>query len=125
MLILGLLAAAPAYGLRSIEEVGRFDANMLRVDEAQHLGGMVADVPVTTATGTQTLTTLADGKPLILALVYYGCGHSCPVTLRHLAGLELPDDDEFQVMAVSFDQDDTLQTMAAARQSGSTGKKAC
>ena len=77
----------------------------------------VADVPVTTATGTQTLTTLADGKPLILALVYYGCGHSCPVTLRHLAGLELPDHDQFQVMAVSFDQDDTLETMAAARQS--------
>jgi protein SCO1/2 len=104
-----------AHALRMKDGAGRFDANLLRIDEAAHLGGSVADVAVRTASGTRSLLSLADGEPLILALVYYGCGHSCPVTLRGLAAMERAATDDFRILAVSFDPKDTLDAMAAAR----------
>ncbi len=116
LLVLAGTLAMPALALRQPQDPGHFDANVLRVEEGRYLGTTIADVPVTTAAGSESLLDLADGKPLILALVYYGCGHSCPVTLRHLAGLELENRGEFKIMAASFDQADTLDSMATTRQ---------
>ena len=117
MLVVATLLATPALGFRQAQDAGHFDANQLRVDEARHLGKTVADVAITTGSGTGSLRDLADGKPLILALVYYGCGHACPVTLHHLASLEFENPGEIQVMAASFDPADTVESMAAIQES--------
>jgi protein SCO1/2 len=58
-----------------------------------------------------TLGELLDGKPGILALVYYECPMLCTMTLNGLASvlgiLEFDAGQEFEVLTVSFDSRET------------------
>lgn len=60
-----------------------------------------------------------DGKPVILTLNYYNCATLCSVQLNGLmAGLEQLDwtaGDEFRVVTVSIDPDDTVELAHAKR----------
>ena len=112
----GLLVSGSALAARALDDAGHFDASLLQIDEAEYLGDRAADVPVTTEHGQSTLATLMADKPTLLMLAYYGCGHSCPVTLKNLGRLEIgAAPEEFKVLILSFDPLDTLDTMGAAQ----------
>jgi protein SCO1/2 len=59
-------------------------------------------------------------KPTILALVYYNCPTVCPTIQANVAYTlkEIPQElgDDYQVISVSFDTDDTAQDAQNARQ---------
>lgn len=61
-----------------------------------------------------------DGKPVLLTLNYYGCAMLCSVQLNGLvAGLQQLDwvpGEEFRIVTVSIDPDDTPQLAADKRQ---------
>ncbi len=117
ILLASLLAAGPAQGasvntMRDLERSDRLDTALLRVDEMEHLGKRVPDVQVITADGARSLHELMAGKPTILLLAYYSCGHTCPATIRSLADLQLDEArDDYQVVILSFDPADELAGM--------------
>jgi protein SCO1/2 len=98
----------------------RFDESLLEIDESLHLGRTVPDVEVLTADGSHSLTEIISDRPTIVLLAYYSCGHVCPTTVRNLAETRLTaDPSDYQVLVLSFDGRDTLETMAGvAAQAG-------
>jgi len=58
-------------------------------------------------------------RPVVLALVYYGCPMLCPLTLnglaRSLKGMTFDAGKEFEVVVVSFDPRETPAMAAAAK----------
>ncbi len=110
--------AAPANSLQVLDRDDRFDTSLLRIDEAAHLGGTVPDVSVITLAGQHSLYELIGAKPTILLLAYYSCGHSCPVTIRGLAGVDIAArTDDYQVLVLSFDPEDSQAAMKGVRSS--------
>jgi protein SCO1/2 len=61
-----------------------------------------------------------DGRPVILALVYYECPMLCTLVLNGLVSalrtLSFDAGDEFQVVAVSVDPDETAELAAAKKE---------
>lgn len=64
---------------------------------------------------------LSDGKPVLLALVYYNCPMLCTVTLnellRSLQALPLQMDQQYRVVTVSFDPREKSELAAHKKQS--------
>jgi|TARA_Y100000031_G_scaffold40476_1_gene46678 protein SCO1/2 len=115
LLAAALVAATPAFGIKARDGDDRFDTSLLRVDEMNHLRDVVPDVEVVTADGPVGLHELIGGKPTILALVYYSCGHTCPATIRGLSKVAIDAPRaEYQVLVLSFDAADTPATMQGA-----------
>lgn len=114
---LGLAARADATPGR-LEATGqdRFDPALLRVAEDRHLGRPVANVKAQTESGAAQLHDLASGQPAILLLGYFSCHGVCPTMLHNLAaalrGAGLP---EHRVVVLSFDANDTLESLRAAK----------
>lgn len=102
--------------MRALDQAGDFDAGLLRIDEAAYLGKAVPDVTVITEEGERGLAELIGGKPTIVLLAYYGCGHSCPVTMRNLRATNVGmGREDYRVLVLSFDVRDTLDSLRAAR----------
>ena len=87
------------------------------IDIEQQLGGYIpADAPFLDEQGNSV--TLADyqGKPTILALVYFECPSLCTRVLngmvRSLRELDLQAGSDYEVVAVSFDPRDTPEVAA-------------
>ncbi len=105
-LVLVLLAAGPTLG----HDTGTGKAAIALEEKLGHY--LPADAVFVDENGDrENLKTLID-KPTIIAPVYFGCMHECPLLLdglaRALGRLELlkPGKD-FQVLTVSFDEHDT------------------
>lgn len=118
--IVALLGAMPAYaanmGMNTTHGDEQFDTSLLRVDEARYLRTSVPDVTVLTANGPRELYDLIDGKPTIVQLAYFSCNHTCPITLRNLASLDVDaSSSDYQMIVLSFDVNDTVETMQAAQ----------
>jgi len=112
-----VLLAGPAFGLRALEE-DQFDVDLLQIDEGLFLGRSASDVAVTTESGSLALSELIDGKPTILLLAYYSCGHVCPAAIRGLAETQIDAaESDYQVVVLSFDHNDSLETLRGARSS--------
>ena len=62
---------------------------------------------------------LADGKPVVLGLVYYDCPIVCPVVLQRMLesfnDLEYTLGDEYNVLVVSFDPTETPTHASSAK----------
>jgi len=62
---------------------------------------------------------LADGRPVVLALVYYDCPLVCPVVMQKLLesfnDLDYTVGDEFSVLVVSFDATETPTHASSAK----------
>ncbi len=60
-----------------------------------------------------------DGKPVLLTLNYYNCAMLCSIQLNGLvnglSGMDWKPGDEFRIVTVSFDPDDTVQLAADKR----------
>ena len=114
-----VMAAAPvlATDLQNRESV--LDPALMRIDEPQYLGKpLAAAMPLVDAEGRELRLGDWLGKPLILLLSYYGCDGSCPTmnanlarVLRDVRRFRLGED--YRVLTVSFDAQDTPQTAAA------------
>jgi protein SCO1/2 len=93
-----------------------FDEALLRVDEAVYLGETIPDVAVVTESGTTKLSEIIAARPSILVLAYYTCGHACPMTIQNLArALSDVRSPSHQIIVLSFDAGDTLETMHHAK----------
>lgn len=120
IVLFALLGAMPCYAVNTqmgpADEEDQFDTSLLRIDEASHLSTSVPNVTVQTANGPRKLYELISEKPTMVLLAYYSCGHTCPVTIRNLAQLNVdtPGSD-YQVLILSFDVSDTMETMQGAR----------
>lgn len=122
VVLIGLwLTATASFAMRATDQAGDFDAGLLRIDEAAYLGKAVPDVTVTTEAGARRLAELIAGRPTIVLLAYYGCGHSCPVTMRNLQATDVgAASEDYRVLVLSFDVRDTVDSLRAAR--GSLGE---
>ena len=92
-----------------------FNPEILKIDEKKYLGGFVRNVKVILENGQETdLYSLLKGKPTILVLSYYTCEGTCPVRIDNLnklikeSGLK---EEDFNVLSLSFDERDTLETL--------------
>jgi protein SCO1/2 len=112
-----LLSTAPATAQPAMPSAG-----LPEVGFEQRLG---AQLPVQTpwqdAEGrSSTLAELLDGRPAVLAFVYYDCPMLCGMTLSGLAGALKPVDLEpgrdFEVVVISFDAAETPAQAAERRE---------
>lgn len=110
-LAIGALApGASAQRLRDSSEIKQRQG----VDLVEHAGDRIpGDIELINATG-QTVKLgdyFNDGKPAILALVYYDCPVVCSVVMDKLAeslnGLDYVVGKDFRVIVVSFDETET------------------
>jgi protein SCO1/2 len=87
----------------------------------QRLNGQIPlDVVFTDETGRRTaLSRYFDGKPVLLALVYYDCPQLCPLVLdglaRSLRPLDFKAGEDYRVVAVSIDPGETPELAAAKK----------
>jgi len=120
--VLALAAITPgasAQRLRDSSEIGQ----RAGVDLVEHSGDRIpGDIELINASG-QTVKIgdyFNDGKPAILALVYYDCPVVCSVVMDKLAeslnGLDYVVGKDFRVIVVSFDETETTEQAAARKQ---------
>lgn len=109
--------SAVAHNRAEVRGPDAFDETLLRIDEGRYLGQPIAAVDVRTETRTVPLLELARGEPLVLLLGYYSCHGACPTTIRNLAQAlaQVRGGPSHQVAVLSFDSNDTLETMRTAR----------
>ena len=117
------LAALPAkaqYG--GNVPVSDIDPSIFQIDETKFLGTKVnGDVDLVDAQGNAFKLADKMGKPLVLVLSYYSCDGSCSIINQDL-NAQLADvtgvtpGEDFNVLTVSFDEHDTLETMGVFKQ---------
>ncbi len=107
--LLVLLLAAPAFAHEST-------TSRAEIGLVEKLGQTLpAEAVFTDEQGRKMTLAQLGNKPAIIAPVYFGCMHACPMLLTGLAhvlgkmDLVQPGRD-FQVVALSFDEHDTPQT---------------
>lgn len=115
----GLVGAALAIGKPPTENHSTLDPAIMQIDEGKYLGQPLD--PRTAMVDEQgrafTLGQL-QGKPTILVLSYYGCDGSCPTINQNLAQAlkgvsRFRAGQDFHLLTVSFDRQDSAQTSAA------------
>ncbi len=116
LLLMTGMSAANIMGTYRAGKKDFFDPELLKIDEGRYLGNFVANVPLTLSDGTKTdLYSLIKEKPTILVFSYYTCEGSCPIRVDNLKELIDSSEDlqkrDFNVLVVSFDKKDTLETM--------------
>jgi len=123
LIIIALLMAAYLAPVNAFGEYGRtaeseIDPEIMKIDEEEFLGAPVAaGYRLTDGEGKQLL--LGDrlaGKPLIILLSYYRCDGVCSTVSRNFRDLALKMKkvrlgDDFRVLTLSFDKNDTLDTL--------------
>lgn len=117
-----LFAVSSAHAQYNRTPVSDIDPAVFKIDESKVLGAK-ADGSLRLIDGKGDEFKLSDvlGKPLILVLSYYTCDGSCSVINLEMAGLladvkRLKQGEDFRVLTVSFDKNDTLETMGAFRE---------
>lgn len=119
----GLLAAALAVGGLPARAVEALPAQLEGITVTERLGAAVnPNTLLTDHHGRQVRLGqyFGDGKPVLLTLNYYGCSMLCSVQLNGLvAGLQQLDwlpGDQFRIVTISIDPDDTAQLAREKRQ---------
>ena len=121
-LVLGWMLALPAaaqYGGRQAES--NIDPDIFIINEKKFLGRSIPkNVQLVDQNGEVFALKDKLGKPTILILSYYSCDGSCSIVnedlralLEEAKGITLGQD--FNVLTVSFDQHDTLETLGVFR----------
>jgi protein SCO1/2 len=107
--IVALASAASAHDEKSGPPPGSAGVTASDATIEQRLNAQVPlDLIFTDETGREgALHRYFDGKPVLLALVYYDCPQLCPLVLdglaRSLRPLDLKPGDDYRVVAVSID----------------------
>lgn len=117
-----LLAALIAVGWVPNVSAEEKPAQLQGVGIDQKLDGQIPlSLPFRDESGTDvTLGAYFDGRPVILAMVYYECPMLCTLVLNGLVSalrtLSFNAGDEFQVVAVSFDPKETPELATAKKE---------
>jgi len=112
------VAASPAAAQYARVPESYIDPVIFQIDESKVLGNKLDGAfPLIDGNGKEFKLADMLGQPLILVLSYYSCDGSCSVInadLRdRLAGVtKVKMGKDFKVLTVSFDKDDTLETLA-------------
>jgi len=124
-LLIWMLALAPAASAHDEEPSGQPSAAEVAKNVAldQRLNAQVSpDLIFTNETGQSVaLSRYFDGKPVLLALVYFDCPQLCPLVLdglaRSLRPLDLKAGEDYRVVAISIDPDETAELARSKKQS--------
>lgn len=117
ILLLGAgFALAEAVGAGNVIREDFFDPALLKIDERKYLGTFVPNTDVILEDGKSVkLYELLSDKPTIILFSYYTCEGSCPIRIDNLNRLIKSVDSlknrDFNVIVLSFDEKDTLQTL--------------
>ncbi len=96
---------------------GFFDPEVLKIDESKYLGKEVPNINIVLENGKIVrLYQFLGKKPSIIIFTYYTCRGSCPVLNRNFYDAVKPivrdwGEDQFNILTLSFDKDDTLMTL--------------
>jgi len=112
-----IVVFAGAMGVNDIYREDFFDPSLLKIDTNKYLGNYIANTEILLENGKKVqLYDLFSEKPTILVLSYYTCQGSCPIRIDNLnKTIKSSDslmDRDFNVLVLSFDKRDTLQTLA-------------
>ncbi|WP_340694446.1 SCO family protein [Hydrogenobacter thermophilus] len=116
MLILALLLLwVYAFSMPGMREIpSYFDASLMRIDESKYLGNYVPDVTFMDEKGrSHSLLRFIKGKPTALILAYYTCDSACPILVKGTLDATKNLDKDFRVLVLSFDREDTLNSLRA------------
>lgn len=114
-LLLTLGLSSPTFGAREVPQGTELPRQLKSVGVDQKLNSQLPfDAVFTDETGVaRPLRDYFTGRPVVLALVYYECPMLCTMTLngllRTLRPMTLDVGRQFDVIAVSFDPNDTPQ----------------
>ena len=120
LLLIVLLSAgavlAGAVGTANLTREDFFDPSLLKIDEKRYLGNFIANTDIILEGGKRVkLYDLISKKPTILLFSYYTCEGSCPIRIDNLNRLikssETLRNRDFNVLVLSFDKKDTLETL--------------
>jgi len=118
--LLALMAgAALAVGKPPTENRSRIDPAIMQIDEAKYLGQPLdPKIGFIDEQGRSFTLGQVLGKPTILVLSYFGCDGSCPTINQNLsqalAGVKrFRAGQDFHLLTVSFDRQDSSETSAA------------
>jgi protein SCO1 len=124
-LFVGVVSTAHATQVFRVPN-SEIDPEYLRINEAKVLGlKPKKDFPLINQDGDTFLLEDRVGKPMVLVLSYYSCDGVCSAVnidlAERLSELEktgrLKPGEDFDVVTVSFDKNDTLETMTKFRKS--------
>jgi len=116
------MALANAVGAMNAIREDFFDPSTLTIDEGKYLGNFVANTEVILEDGRRVkLYDLLSGKPTVLLFSYYTCEGSCPIRIdnlnRLIKGSESLRNRDFNVLVLSFDRRDTLESLRRFKES--------
>ncbi|MEI6559844.1 MAG: SCO family protein [Rhodospirillaceae bacterium] len=122
--VAGMLAgvsATPALAQSSRMDTSEVDPAIFRIDEVKYLGAK-PDPSLSFRDESGKAFTFGEmtGQPLVLVMSYFTCDGTCELVNRDLADLlagvkrVLPGTD-YRILTVSFDTNDTLESMASFR----------
>ena len=117
MVVLAVLAGLAA-GAAAAAETMRLDPRRAIAASEQARGRLLGEYVLTGADGRPLPLRDLRGKPMVVSLVYTGCGSICPLTTQHLIGAveeagRVVGVDRFNVLTVGFDvRNDTPGRMA-------------
>lgn len=129
LIVLALVPPVLAHEQERSSAPGYADPIAAKAGIEQRLDGEIPlDAAFTDESGKAvTLRNYFDGKPVLLALVYYNCDRVCPLMLeglaRSLRPIDLSAGDDYRVVAVSIDPREG-PALAAEKKAVLTGRHA-
>ncbi len=95
-----------------MDKVGIFDPSSLQINQEYYLGKKIKNYTLLTEKGFTNVYNIIDGKATILQLAYYTCDAACPlITENTLKSLNELKDKNYNVLVVSFDKKDNIDTL--------------
>ncbi len=113
MLLLSLLLPFVLLAYNNpMDKVGTFDPSSLQINQEYYLGKKIGEYALLTESGFTNLYRVIDGKATILQFAYYTCDAACPlITENTLKSLNELKDNNYNVLVVSFDKRDNMDTL--------------
>ncbi|MCX8028589.1 MAG: SCO family protein [Brevinematales bacterium] len=101
------------YSTPSMKHTTSFlDPNVMVIDEKNYIGKITKDFNFITEDGsTNSIKNFTKGKPTIILPIFFNCTTGCPLTLHSTLNSIQNIKRDFSLLVLSFDYNDTLQTM--------------
>ncbi|MBF0319761.1 MAG: SCO family protein [Nitrospirae bacterium] len=101
------LTGTQVWGFGPTANSTQFDPSVLKIKEDDYLGKTVPDINMYDEKGNAITLSKYAGKPLILSIIYYKCGQTCPVLneglVTALKNAKLRLGEDYNVITLSFD----------------------
>ncbi len=112
-----LLLVSLSFSYDKLPKNSYFDPSVLEIQQDLYLGKKLKDYTILTDKGWSSLYKVVDKKPTILQLAYYTCDASCPILTENLLkAVKDLDGNGFNVLVLSFDKRDSMDTLKAFKE---------